>query len=150
MAANSSMSVTHRLIPEALSLTGLPVHKVYSPNPPPPASQCLSQFHLIYPVPYLPRHLCLPSPRSHSLPVPLNAAHHTQKHTETPTRRVWPCTETAALSAPASVRSSINFVISSIPLLPLLLECLPRTWTTPPTRPADAGAVYCHRHAFIS
>lgn len=42
MAANSSMSVTHRLIPEALSLTGLPVHKVYSLNPPLPASVSLS------------------------------------------------------------------------------------------------------------
>lgn len=59
------MSVTYRLIPEALSFSQACPSTLLIPLYPP---QCLSQLHLIYLFPPLPRHPCLPAPRGHSLP----------------------------------------------------------------------------------
>lgn len=146
MAANSSMSVTHRLIPEALSLSGLPVHTVYSLNPPLPASQCLSRFHLIFPVPYLPCHLCLPSPRSHSpscsvkcTPItPRNIARHRPGECGRAQRRQ--LYRHLPVSDPQLILSLAEFHYS---------HCCWNAFRGH-GRPHQLGAVYCHRRAFIS
>lgn len=147
------MSLTQRLIPEALSFSQACLYTTRSPlliPLYPPLRLFLSRLLLIYVSPCLPGLLCLPSPQSHSLPASITHPHHTREYTETPIQPVRACTEIAALSAAASVRSAINFLISGIPPLPLLLEFLPWMWKVPPTSTTDGTCVCCHWHAFTS
>lgn len=122
----------------AMLLSGMPVHnKVSSPNLP---LLSLPRSLLLAPNLRLSSPPCSPVLR---LPSPQSRFHHIREYAETPVQLVCACTRTAALSAAATVRSSISFVISGFPVIPPLSEFLPRMWKTPPTNSADGRCVCC-------
>lgn len=151
MAANSSMSVTHRLIPGALSVLSLSQACMYTLRPTLlillflpslslslPLLLCCLQFlfiSLALPLLYLPcphssllRLLCYQrrwrvlSPRTIlSVAGLMQSKPHTRKGTEMEIKYIQRKNR-EALSAPTGFRPSINFAINRIPLLPLLLH----------------------------